>query len=407
VYSNKSTKYNCYLKERLKFFASKTIYLPNTLEFKYANEINEVIEKFNFNEPKTVLDLDSYYNLFLNHIKDLFTKYKKEVLENIPEFFVNVFEPINDARPFDCYANEVNEIRIKYEKIDKALDQIILSMFNDKIFEEIIDFKKIIIKEIINNKITLEDGKHKLQAEIKIRISKRNNKIWDTYKVIMNNFNKRMMELKPIDTENIDIAIKMFVEVMTTLKAVQCGFKDENVLYILRDLTFTNSDELKESKYELYITANISDDEEPEIVLKTGEENNLVFFLKKFPSGMTEKLYMSKEYFYKKYCKLKDALKNLDFLEDRCYAHFSHTVYNAIVLYHFENAGCFIILTENNEILIVSSNVVTVSPFIAWYGINTGEKYKDKQLLYDKIYNSFFEREEEIKLKRDKNKDNS
>ena len=31
-------------------------------------------------------------------------------------------------------------------------------------------------------------------------------------------------------------------------------------------------------------------------------------------------------------------------------------------------------------------------------------KYKDEQILYDKIYNSFFEREEEIKLKREKNK---
>ena len=68
-------KYND-LKEKLKFYTSKTIYLPDTLEFKYAKEIDEVIEKFNFNMPKSALDL--FYNVILDHIKDIFAKYKKK-----------------------------------------------------------------------------------------------------------------------------------------------------------------------------------------------------------------------------------------------------------------------------------------------------------------------------------------
>ena len=42
------------------------------------------------------------------------------------------FEPINDDCSFDDYVKKVNEIRNKYEKIDKGLNQIILSMFKDK-----------------------------------------------------------------------------------------------------------------------------------------------------------------------------------------------------------------------------------------------------------------------------------
>lgn len=72
------------------------------------------------------------------------------------------FEPINDDCSFDDYVKKVNEIRNKYEKIDKGLNQIILSMFKDKnvnskILEEIFDVKEIIIKEIIDKKITLDD----------------------------------------------------------------------------------------------------------------------------------------------------------------------------------------------------------------------------------------------------------
>lgn len=228
-------KYND-LKEKLKFYTIKTIYLPDTLEFKYAKEIDEVIEKFNFNMSKSALDL--FYNVILDHIKDIFAKYKKEVLKNVPEFFVSKFEPINDDCSFDDYVKKVNEIRNKYEKIDKGLNLIILSMFKDKnvnskILEKIADLKEIILKEIGDEKITIEDGIYRLQAEIKARILKDeelNNKMWDTYKTIMNNFNKKMMKLKPADTEDIDIAMNVFNRAMTKLKAVQLGTEDEKVL---------------------------------------------------------------------------------------------------------------------------------------------------------------------------------
>ena len=394
-------KYND-LKEKLKFYTSKTIYLPDTLEFKYAKEIDEVIEKFNFNMPKSALDL--FYNVILDHIKDIFAKYKKEVLKNVPEFFVSKFEPINDDCSFDDYVKKVNEIRNKYEKIDKDLNQIILSMFKDKnvnskILEEIFDVKEIIIKEIIDKKITLDDGIYKLQAEVKTRILKRaalNNKIWNTYKAIMNNFNKRMMELNPTNIEDIDVAMKVFNKAMATLKSVQLGAENEEVLGTLENLTFTNSDELKENEHELYITANFSDGEEPEIVLKTGENGNLVSFLKKI-ADMTEEVLVAKEVFYKKYSSFKDVLKNLDFLGDKGYVQYLNTKFMATALYYYENAGCYIVLTENDEIIIVRYNRFdSLSPFVTDIASRT---YKDKQVLYDKIYNSFLKSKKDMKIK--------
>ena len=411
-------KYYNKVKEKVGAYASKTVYLSDTLEFKYANAVDDVIKTFTL--EKTTQLINFKYYVVAGSIKDLFKSYKNEILKNVPEFWISKFEPINDDCSFDAYVNEVNKIRTKYEKVDKNLDKIILSMFKDKkvnskILEEIADLKEIILKEIVREKITIEDGIYRLQAEIRVRILRNetlNNKIWDTYKAIMNNFNKRMMKLKPTDTEDIDIAMNVFNRAMTKLKAVQLGRTDENVLGILGNLAFTNSDELKESEYELYITANFSDNEETEIVLKNGEAGNFVSFLKKFPSGMAEEVFMTKEEFYKKYNNFKDVLKDLNFLGDKGYIQYLNTKFITTALYYYKNTGCYILLTENDKILLVN--------FDEFHSLNihvtdiASRTYKDKQALYDRFYNCFFNSKKEIKfrnnanniLKREKNKEN-
>lgn len=411
-------KYYNKVKEKVGAYASKTVYLSDTLEFKYANAVDDVIKTFTL--EKTTQLINFKYYVVAGSIKDLFKSYKNEILKNVPEFWISKFEPINDDCSFDAYVNEVNKIRTKYEKVDKNLDKIILSMFKDKkvnskILEEIADLKEIILKEIVREKITLDDGINRLQAEIRVRILKDdelNNKMWDTYKAIMNNFNKRMMKLKPTDTEDIDIAMNVFNRAMTKLKAVQLGRTDENVLGILGNLAFTNSDELKESEYELYITANLSDNEETEIVLKKCEVGNFVSFLKKFPSGMAEEVFMTKEEFYKKYNNFKDVLKDLNFLGDKGYIQYLNTKFITTALYYYESTGCYILLTENDKILLVSFN--------EFHSLNThatdtaSRTYKDKQALYNRFYNSFLKNKKEMKfknnenniLKREKNKEN-
>lgn len=413
---SKLIKYYDDLKSKLTFYASKTIYLPDTLEFKYANAIADVIDTFTFDKVKQLIEFK--YTVAIGSIKDLFKSYKKEILKNVPESFVVKYETITDECPFDEYVKDVNKIRIKYEKIDKALNQALISTSaNKKIDIKIIDdffaIKEAIINDITDKKITLEDGIYKLQAEIKARVLKKDeldNKIWNTYKALINNFNKRMVELKPIDTENIDIAMKVFNEAMITLKAVQNGTKDEEVLSILSDLTFTNSDELKESEYELYITANFSDNEEPEIVLKKGENENCVYFNRRYEDGSVLTWSVGKDLFYKKYSKFKDVLKRLDFLGDKGYVQYLNTKFMATALYYYENAGCYIVLTENDEIIIAGYNKFDS---LSYYATDDASRtYKDKQAIYDKIYESFFERKEKMKyktnenniLKREKNK---
>ena len=413
---SKLIKYYDDLKSKLTFYASKTIYLPDTLEFKYANAIADVIDTFTFDKVKQLIEFK--YTVAIGSIKDLFKSYKKEILKNVPESFVAKFETINDECPFDEYVKEVNKIRIKYEEIDKTLNQVLMSTSaNKKIDIKIIDdffaVKEAIINDITDKKITLEDSIYRLQAEIKARVLKKeelDNKIWNTYKAIMNNFNKRMMELKPTDTENIDIAMKVFNEAMITLKAVQNGTKDEEVLSILSDLTFTNSDELKESEYELYITANFSDNEEPEIVLKKGENENCVYFNRRYEDGSVLTWSVGKDLFYKKYSKFKDVLKRLDFLGDKGYVQYLNTKFMTTALYYYENAGCYIVLTENDEIIIAGYNKFDS---LSYYATDDASRtYKDKQVLYDKIYNSFLKSKKNMKinsnekniLKREKNK---
>ena len=403
---SKLIKYYDDLKSKLTFFASKTIYLPDTLEFKYANAIADVIDTFTFDKVKQLIEFK--YTVAIGSIKDLFKSYKKEILKNVPESFVAKYETINDECPFDEYVKDVNKIRIKYEKIDKALNQALISTSaNKKIDIKIIDdffaIKEAIINDITDKKITLEDGIYRLQAEIKARVLKKeelDNKIWNTYKALINNFNKRMMELKPIDTENIDIAMKVFNEAMITLKAVQNGTIDEKVLFALGNLTFVCSDELKRREFELYITANVFDGDKPEIVLKVNEDEKNVYYVKKLKDGSIDKLIQAKNDFYSNYRKLKEYLEKATFWGSNCFVQApSLSPQKAIFLYYC--GGVAIVLVEDDEIIVLKDNEFFLKEP---YGtINDVEKYRDKQVLYDKIYESFFERKEKMKYKTNEN----
>ncbi len=403
---SKLIKYYDDLKSKLTFYASKTIYLPDTLEFKYANAIADVIDTFTFDKGKQLIEFK--YTVAIGSIKDLFKSYKKEILKNVPESFVAKYETINDECPFDEYVKDVNKIGIKYDEIDKALNQALISTSaNKKVDIKIIDdffaIKEAIINDIADKKITLEDGIYRLQAEIKTRVLKKeelDNKIWNTYKAIMNNFNKRMMELKPTDTENIDIAMKVFNEAMITLKAVQNGTIDEKVLFALGNLTFVCSDELKGREFELYITANVFDGDKPEIVLKVNEDEKNVYYVKKLKDGSIDKLIQAKKDFYSNYRKLKEYLEKATFWGIRCFVRCpSLSPQKAILLCYC--GGIAIVLLENGKLILVDDDEFIVKePYDL---VDEAKEYISKQTLYDKIYDSFFEREEKIKFKNNEN----
>ena len=222
----------------------------------------------------------------------------------------------------------------------------------------------------------------------------------DIYKMLVDKLKNRLMELQSTDLEEIINAWQTFNKAMVILKAVQLGTEDEKVLGTLGSLTFIGKDEIHEDyKYELYISARVSEDETPEIVLKTGRVGNFVSYLKKNNNSTesTETLYMSSDKFYRKYRKFTEYLKQAYFHGSLC--SLKETSNNVILLYFYEDNVIVLDLKTDKVIVAKYSDISIDVPYIRDI---LARKYKDEQILYDKIYNSFFERAEEIKLKREK-----
>jgi len=230
------------------------------------------------------------------------------------------------------------------------------------------------------------------------------NKYRNIYKMLVDKLKNRLMELQSTNLEEINNALQTFNKAMVILKAVQLGTEDEKVLRTLGSLTFIDKDEIHEDyKYELYISAKVSEDEVPEIVLKNGRVGNFVSYLKKSNNGTepTETFYMSSDKFYEKYRKFTEYLKQAYFQGKRCSV--KETSSDATLLYFFEDISIVSILKNANVIVAKYSDISIEIPYICDFA---ARKYKDEQILYYKIYNSFFKREEELKLKREKNKEN-
>ena len=230
----------------------------------------------------------------------------------------------------------------------------------------------------------------------------------DIYKMLVDKLKNRLMELQSTNLEEIINAWQTFNKAMVILKAVQFGTEDEKVLGTLGSLTFIGKDEIHEDyKYELYISAKVSEDEVPEIVLKNGRVGNFVSYLKKSNNGTepTETCYfLGKpilDKFYEKYRKFTEYLKQAYFQGKRCSV--KETSSDATLLYFYENIIIVSILKDANVIVAKYSDISVEIPYICDFA---ARKYKDEQILYYKIYNSFFKREEGIKLKREKNKEN-
>ena len=221
----------------------------------------------------------------------------------------------------------------------------------------------------------------------------------DIYKMLVDKLKNRLMELQSTNLEEIINAWQTFNKA-----TVQFGTEDEKVLGTLGSLTFIGKDEIHEDyKYELYISAKVSEDEVPEIVLKNGRVGNFVSYLKKSNNGTepTETFYMSSDKFYEKYRKFTEYLKQAYFQGKRCSV--KETSSDATLLYFYENIIIVSILKDANVIVAKYSDISVEIPYICDFA---ARKYKDEQILYYKIYNSFFKREEGIKLKREKNKEN-
>ena len=166
--SNEQSNQYYEFKRKLEVYRSKKNYIPGTLEHKYAEAINEVIN--NFYIPYNLFFMpETLYNLCFMEINDLFLDYKEKVCRDIPKSFLEKYSNINEMCPFDEYVQRVEKIKNEYKKIETTLDYVIDSidkLLSNEVYEKILEAKNIILKEVIDGKIGLRDSVYELRSLI-------------------------------------------------------------------------------------------------------------------------------------------------------------------------------------------------------------------------------------------------
>ena len=98
----------------------KKNYTPGTLERKYAEAINKVINEFCMSYTSSI----RRYTTCLPQMTSLFRDYQIKVFQDIPKSFFKRYKysNINEICPFDEYVQKFEKIRNEYKKIDFELD---------------------------------------------------------------------------------------------------------------------------------------------------------------------------------------------------------------------------------------------------------------------------------------------
>ncbi len=389
--SNEKSNQYYELKRKLEVYRSKRNYAPGTLEHKYAEEINKAINNFNIIYKYAPM---SYFDC-LRIITDLFSDYKNKFCQDIPKSFLEKYSNINEMCPFDEYVQRLEKIKNEYKKIETTLDDIINSIdrkLNIKVIKKINEVRDMTLKEIIDGKISLQDGTYILRCTIMQIIAKQDGlepKINETYKSLVNNFSARMLELNYKDTDQIRIATKVFEEALKMLSLIENGTLKEDMLSTLKKLTFKDKDELQKSDDDkLYITRDGNG--KPEFIFKESEVGDVVSFYRKanyYGEIVARKYDSNKEYFYDKYMSLKEYLAQAKFI-NKCVYEGVNVV--EIQLYSLGNVTIY--LDGCHDIWSIEVNPTSGVPTTDnYYTEKYGTKYKDKQVLIDEIYQSFIE----------------
>ena len=389
--SNEQSNQYYEFKRKLEVYRSKKNYTPGTLEHKYAEEINKVINEFNIIYKYAPT---AYFGC-LRTITDLFSDYKNKVCQDIPKSFLEKYSNINEMCPFDEYVQRLEKIKNEYKKIETTLDDFINSIdrkLNIKVIKKINEIRDMTLKEIIDGKISLQDGTYILRCKIMQIIAKQDgleSKINETYKSLVNNFSARMLELNYKDTDGIRIATKVFEEALKMLSLIENGTLKEDMLSTLKKLTFKDKDELQKSDDDkLYITRDGKG--KPVFVLKESEDGDVVSFYRTadyYGEIVARKYDLNKEDFYNKYMSLNEYLAQAKFT-NRC-------------LYNEADGFIMIQLYSLGDVSIYIHNFYEIWRIMAGptsdiptkdnnrYTEKYGTKYKDKQVLIEEIYQSF------------------
>ena len=386
------------LKDKLQRFVSKKVYIVGSTEYKCVNKINELLETLPLTSDKNVLN--TAYNNILLKVNAILKDYRKSILGNIPDRFLKKYNK-DMVGTIDEFFGKINNIKKKHDEIQKSLDDVVQS-FEAKIsantLEKILGIKATILSDIIDDKISLQDGANRLRCEIMTMVMQEealDKELDETYNAILVNFNARMKELKFTDNEQIQTSLDVLKDALAKLQLVKENKLNKETLSSLRKLNFKvkldfeNANDKNESQendnYEIFITRNVYSND-PEFVIKLSNDGKFIHFLRKYindcQKSEVDEFVTSESNFYEKYMRLDDFLDN---------AVFFNKYYSNGILAIYMCYGTVIYITNNGigTIKVGRASDLELMVDSSYYPYMYGLQYKERYNLKKGIYDDF------------------
>ena len=374
--------YNTLL-NKLLTYKSNTIYNTDTMEYKCALMVNNLISSFAYSsENKDTLDFN--FKNILVQIRNAFNDYLMDVSKNISSIYKSKFKTIENECSFDKYVLNVKKVLTEHKMINDSLSDAINSIdlnVDINIMEEILKIKEDVFKEIVLNKIDLNTACGKLRTLAITLIMQRMNfykKINETYKVILEKFYKRMMELDFKESDDIKSTINLLSSVLNKLKSLDGHLDKSSDLDELSKINFENKMNVLDKGIEqIYIS--VSNKSNPyEFVIRKSEDERFVYLDK---NGNVEVYVQGKKGFYENYMKLSEFLDKANYLFVKSNG--------GVLIYMYEDVGIYV--GRDASIYVDKINY-------EWYSVNfKSDRYEDKSELMFDIYESFYKEKEKTK----------
>lgn len=157
------------LKEELQIYVSKKVYEPGSAEEKCVNKINELVNSLPLISDKNELYLA--YKSILSCIDFILGNYRQKIYHDIPDRFLKRYNNESNPKTIDEYIEKVCGVREDYMKIENTLNKIVQSVCtainaNSSVEISIHYIKNAVLNDIIDDKISLEDGVNRLCRDI-------------------------------------------------------------------------------------------------------------------------------------------------------------------------------------------------------------------------------------------------
>lgn len=390
------------LKDKLQRFVSKKVYIVGSTEYKCVNKINELLETLPLTSDKNVLN--TAYNNILLKVNAILKDYRKSILGNIPDRFLKKYNK-DMVGTIDEFFEKINNIKKEHDEIQKSLDDVVQS-FEVKIsantLEKILGIKATILSDIIEDKISLQDGVNRLRCEIMTMIIQKealDKELEETYNAILVNFNTRMKELNFTDNEQIKTSLDTLKSALEKLQLVKENKLNKEILSSLRTLDFKTkidfenvedkNDNQENDNYEIFITRD-SNKDIPEFVIKLFKDGEFIHFLRKYindsQKNEVDEFLTYESNFYEKYMRLDEFLDNAEFINKFYNDHYGN---GRLALYLFDNTVIYI--TNNGAGTIKASRIgdLGLVDESSYYPYMYGLQYKKRSILKKDIYDDF------------------